>query len=74
MTHNSNSVRMMRTHEAAAYLGLSRSTLAKMRLRGDGAPYAKAGPRVVIYDKAVLDDWIASRARRSTSQDRAASG
>jgi predicted DNA-binding transcriptional regulator AlpA len=66
--------RKLRAPEAAAYVGLSASTLAKMRLHGNGPEYSKAGPRIVIYDRARLDDWIASRARRSTAQDRAVSG
>lgn len=57
----------LRAPQAARYVGLSASTLAKMRLRGDGPPYAKAGPRVVIYDLRDLDAWLAGRKRRSTS-------
>lgn len=57
----------LRAPEAARYVGLSPSTLAKMRLRGDGPVYAKAGPRIVIYDKADLDVWLAKRRRWSTS-------
>lgn len=38
----------LRSPEAACYVGLSESTLAKMRLRGDSPPYSKAGPRVVV--------------------------
>ena len=59
--------RMMRAPDAAGYLGLSLSTLAKMRLRGDGPPYSKAGPRIVVYDIGDLGHWLASRRRRSTS-------
>ena len=46
---------------------LTPSTLAKMRIRGDGPPYSKAGPRIVIYAISDLDAWIAGRKRRSTS-------
>jgi len=60
--------RYLRAADAACYLGLAASTLAKMRLRGDGPEFAKAGPRVVIYDMRALDDWLASRTRRSTSE------
>ncbi len=59
--------RNLRAPAAADYLGFSTSTLAKMRLRGDGPPYAKAGPRIVVYDVADLDAWLASRRRSSTS-------
>ena len=57
----------MRAPQAAAYLGLATSTLAKMRLRGDGPHFIKAGPRVVIYDLHDLDEWLVSRRRSSTS-------
>ncbi len=60
--------RKLRVPEAAAYLGLSRSTLAKMRLRGDGPAYAKAGSKIVLYDLAELNAWLAGRTRHSTSE------
>ena len=59
----------LRPPAAAEYLGLSASTLAKMRLRGDGPIYSKAGPRVVVYDLADLEFWLAARKRTSTSDD-----
>ena len=58
----------LRAKEAARYLGLSFSTLAKMRLRGDGPMYSKAGPRVVIYDVSDLQAWLNAGRRRSTSE------
>jgi len=58
----------LRAPDAAAYLGISTSTLAKMRMRGDGPDYSKAGPRIVIYDRTDLDDWLAQSRRRSTSE------
>ncbi len=60
--------RMMRAPDAAAYLGLSPSTLAKMRVRGDGPVYAKAGPRIVVYAVDDLDAYLAGRKRHSTSE------
>ena len=59
---------MMRAPDAAAYVGLSPSTLAKMRVRGDGPAYSKAGPRIVVYDVADLDSYLAGRKRHSTSE------
>ena len=56
-----------RAPDAARYLGLAESTLAKMRLRGDGPAYSKAG-RAVIYALAELDRWLASLRRLNTSQ------
>ena len=57
----------MRAPQAAEYLCLSTSTLAKMRCRGDGPDFIKAGARVVIYDVHHLDEWLRSRRRSSTS-------
>ena len=58
----------MRAGEAARYIGLSESTMAKLRCSGDGPSYYKAGRRVVIYDKADIDAWLSSRKRQSTSE------
>ena len=58
----------LRAPEAAKFVGLSVSTLAKMRLRGDGPAYSKAGPREEVYDVNDLNEWLASRRRRSTSE------
>ena len=60
--------RYLRVAEAAKYIGLTASTLAKKRLRGDGPPYYKAGPRIVLYDVRDIDFWLASRRRHSTSE------
>ncbi len=57
----------LRAPAAAEYVGLSTSTLAKMRVRGDGPIYSKAGPRIVVYDVRDLDNWLAARRRTSTS-------
>lgn len=55
------------TDQAAALLGLSTSTLAKLRLTGDGPPYSKLGRRVV-YRRQDLDDWVAANRCHSTSE------
>jgi len=52
--------------EAATYLGLSTSTLAKKRMTGEGPIYHKLG-RKVIYDVRFLDEWMELCARTSTS-------
>jgi predicted DNA-binding transcriptional regulator AlpA len=59
--------KIMRAPEAADYVRLSQSTLAKLRLRGGGPVYSKAGVRIVVYDIADLDTWLANRQRKSTS-------
>src|SRR5262249_47609755 len=51
---------------AARYVGLSESTLAKLRLNGNGPVYCKLGRRVV-YPPADLDQWLEPRTARDTS-------
>jgi hypothetical protein len=52
--------------QAAVYLNLSRSMLAKMRCLGGGPEYLKFG-RTVRYDMDSLDDWSTARRARNTS-------
>ena len=51
---------------AARIVGLSESTLAKLRLNGNGPVYCKLGRRVV-YRPVDLDQWLQSRTARDTS-------
>lgn len=56
----------LRTAAAATYTGLAKSTLEKMRVRGDGCAFIRIG-RAVLYDPDDLDAWLAANRRRSTS-------
>jgi hypothetical protein len=56
----------LRAETAARFLGLAPSTLAKMRVRGDGPPFSKAGARVVVYDIRDLNEWLRRTRRTST--------
>jgi predicted DNA-binding transcriptional regulator AlpA len=47
----------MRAVEAAKLLQVSRSTLAKWRMRGEGPPYHRCGPRIVFYYDDELAQW-----------------
>lgn len=58
--------RFMDTVEAARYLSLGKSTLAKHRCYGTGPVYQKMGKRV-LYCAADLDAWAATTRRTSTS-------
>ena len=59
--------RYLNAAEAADYLKVSASMLAKRRLSGDGPRYSKLGKRV-LYEIADLDAWIVDRKHRSTSE------
>ena len=62
-----NTSRRLRTPEAAAYLGVSTSFLAKLRVYGSPVPYSKLG-RSVVYDVRDLDAWLEQNRRTSTSE------
>lgn len=53
--------------EAADFLKLSTSSLAKARMRGDGPAYIKFN-RAIRYTKEALLQWTKTRTRTSTSQ------
>ncbi|TCP87290.1 AlpA family transcriptional regulator [Rhizobium sp. PP-CC-2G-626] len=55
----------LRVKQAAHHLGLSKSTLDKLRCFGGGPRYYKLG-RAVVYEVTDLDAWKAERARSST--------
>ena len=57
-----------RPKQTAAYVKSSESTLAKMRLKGNGPTYTKFG-RLVLYAKRDLDKYLAARRRHSTSDN-----
>lgn len=67
MIPTSTQVRRLRTMDAAAYCGSTKSTFEKYRLTGEGPVYSKIG-RVVVYDLADLNAWLDSKKRRSTSE------
>jgi predicted DNA-binding transcriptional regulator AlpA len=60
------SQKVLPAKEAAQLVGLSESTLAKLRLNGNGPIYCKLGRRVV-YRPADLEQWLQSRTARDTS-------
>jgi predicted DNA-binding transcriptional regulator AlpA len=61
--------KLMRPIDAAHYLGVSESTLAKWRCRvSSGPPYVKLGTRLVAYERAELDAWMRDRSRVSTNR------
>lgn len=63
--------RRMAVPEAAAYTGISISTLNKLRVFGGGPVFLKLGRRV-LYDQADLDNWMTDRRRHNTCDQSAA--
>jgi predicted DNA-binding transcriptional regulator AlpA len=61
---------VLRTPEAAEYIGMAVSTLTKTRLKGgpDCPPFIRLSQRSVGYLVSDLDAWIETRRRHSTSE------
>jgi excisionase family DNA binding protein len=58
---------MLTVLDAAAYLRLSRRTLERLRVSGLGPKFVKCG-RSVRYRQSDLEEWIAARVVRGTSE------
>lgn len=59
--------RLLTPKEAAHFLRVSVSFLAKARMRGDGPIYIRIG-RSIRYAVSALLQWLKSQQRTSTSQ------
>jgi predicted DNA-binding transcriptional regulator AlpA len=53
--------------DVAATLGLQPATLRNWRVKGEGPPFVRLSRRAVRYRRTDVDQWLASRVRRSTS-------
>ena len=58
---------LLTVEEAATRLKISKHTLNRWRVTGEGPPFVKYGPRLVRYLETALTDWEQRRTRRSTS-------
>lgn len=59
---------LLNVRQAAARLGLSKSTLDKMRCHGIGPKFIKSTNRAVRYDPHDLGAWVEARRRQSTEK------
>lgn len=60
-------VRFLRPQQVEALYGLTKKFLAHARGRGDGPPFVKPSPKLVLYAVEDLEFWLAARRRISTS-------
>lgn len=58
---------ILRTKQAAEYLGVAKVTLEAWRVRGGGPAFRKLG-KAVRYCQSDLDAFLASSKRTNTSQ------
>ena len=59
---------LLKTQQAADYLGLSKAFLERDRWAGAKVPFIKIGVRAVRYRLEDLQAYIESRTRKSTSE------
>lgn len=59
---------LLTVEEAAARLKISKHTLNRWRVTGEGPPFVKYGPRLVRYATVRLDEWEKQRSHGSTSE------
>jgi predicted DNA-binding transcriptional regulator AlpA len=59
--------RLLTAKDAATFLRVSLSWLAKARMRGDGPPFIKIG-RSIRYSESALLQWTKAHQRLSTSE------
>jgi hypothetical protein len=70
MTQQNSVLGLDRLHpprDAASFLRVSESWLAKARMRGDGPPFVKVG-RSVRYPEGSLLQWMKAHMHLSTSE------
>jgi predicted DNA-binding transcriptional regulator AlpA len=63
---STKAISVVNNSEAARHLGLSESTLNKLRLTGGGPVFIKLGRRV-LYNMQDLEAWLQQHRRTSTS-------
>lgn len=47
--------------------GMTRGNLSQLRFKGIGPKYYKPTPRVVLYDRDSIEEWVRSSARTGTA-------
>lgn len=57
--------------EAEAYTRIPKPHLAQLRYTGKGPKFLKPSPRVVLYRRADLDEWLEASARTITGGEAA---
>lgn len=62
------SLRVLTPAQTADYLTLSISTLARMRIAGNGPTFIRLSPQKIGYRQTDLDSFLEARVRTSTSQ------
>jgi predicted DNA-binding transcriptional regulator AlpA len=52
---------LLRVDEVSGTLRVNRTTLRRWRVSGDGPPFIRLGPKVIVYREMDLAEWIEQR-------------
>ncbi|MCZ8283538.1 helix-turn-helix domain-containing protein [Aquidulcibacter sp.] len=63
-----NTDTLLTVEDAASHLKISKHTLNRWRVTGEGPPFIKYGPRLIRYLVTALDEWAQERMFANTSQ------
>lgn len=73
MTAETESVKLqnyLSPREVAAMIpGMTVSNLAQLRFKGQGPRYMKPSPKVCVYERTDVIEWLESTKRNSTAED-----
>jgi hypothetical protein len=58
---------LLNTAEAAQFLSVSKAFLERDRWAGAQIPFVRIGSRAVRYERAILENYVRQRRKRSTS-------
>jgi excisionase family DNA binding protein len=61
------SAKVLRTRDAAEYVGIGESTLTNLRVSGGGPRFIKLG-KTVLYDVRDLDKWMNANKFKTTAE------
>jgi predicted DNA-binding transcriptional regulator AlpA len=67
MHHTRSDIDLRTSKEVAELLGVSVGCLLHWRQKGDGPPFARLGPRKIVYDMRDLAAWLQSRRQRQSN-------
>ena len=67
MTRDADFEDLMTTDDYTRFVGISRVTAERQRMRGDGPPFLKLSKRCVRYRRSDVAAWLEASVRSSTS-------
>jgi prophage regulatory protein len=68
MLNGTNQHRALRPNQVVSKTGFSKSHLYRLIQAGQFPLPTKLSERIVVWDEAIIDDWLANKFRQQTAQ------